>query len=101
MSLASTSSEDDKLQKSKSIDGRLKHFFRKIYVKYNTGIFMFVCTMVLYEYTNSLRNDVCNLFVYINVRIKIYQFYHGNIYIANEGRHVRIIIYFQVVDQSR
>jgi hypothetical protein len=28
----------------------------------NTGMFMFVCTSVLYEYMNSLRNVVCNLF---------------------------------------
>ena len=48
--------------------------------------------MVLYEYMNSLRNDVCDLFVNTHVRIKIYhEFYHCIIYIANEGRHVRII----------
>jgi hypothetical protein len=56
------------------------------------GIFMFACTMVLYEYMNSLRNDVCNLYVNTHVRIKIYrEFYHCIIYIANEGRHVRIM----------
>jgi len=60
--------------------------------KNNMGILIFVCTMVLYEYMNSLRNDVCDLFVNTHVRIKIYrEFYHCIIYIANEGRHVRII----------
>ena len=53
---------------------------------------MFVCTTVLYEYMNSLRKDVCNLFVNTHVRIQIYrEFYLCIIYIANEGRHVRII----------
>ena len=47
--------------------------------------------MVLYEYMNSLGNDVCNLFVNTHEQIKIYrEFYHCIIYIANEGRHVRI-----------
>ena len=51
-----------------------------------------ICATVLYEYTNSLRNDVSNLFVNTHVRVKIYrEFYHCIIYIANEGRHVRII----------
>ena len=51
-----------------------------------------VRTSVLYEYMNSLRNDVCNLFVNTHVRNKMYrEFYHCVIYIANEGRHVRII----------
>ena len=55
------------------------------------SIFMFVCTTVLYEYMNSMRNDVCNLFVNTHVLIKIYGiFYHCIIYIANEGRHVKI-----------
>jgi hypothetical protein len=53
---------------------------------------MFVCTTDLYEYMNSLRKDVCNLFVNTHVRIQIYrEFYLCIIYIANEGRHVRII----------
>ena len=52
---------------------------------------MFVCTKVLYEYMNLLRNDVYNLFVNTHVQIKIYQeFYHGIINIANEGCYVRI-----------
>jgi hypothetical protein len=39
--------------------------------------------MVLYEYTNSLRNEVDDFFVNTHVRIKIYrEFYHGIIYIA-------------------
>ena len=47
----------------------------------------------LYEYMNLLKNDVYNLFVNTHVRIEIYrEFYHGIIYIANEGHHVRIII---------
>ena len=45
---------------------------------------------VLYEFMNLLRNDVYNLIVNTHVRIKIYgEFYHGIIYIANEGRHGR------------
>ena len=53
---------------------------------------MFVCSIVLYEYMNSLRNDVYNLFVNTHVRIKIYrEFYRSIIYTANEERHVRII----------
>jgi hypothetical protein len=52
---------------------------------------MFVCTMALNEYIDSLGNDVCNLFINTHVRIKIYrEFYHCIIHIANEGRHVRI-----------
>jgi hypothetical protein len=61
--------------------------------------------MVLYEYMNSLRNDVCNLYVNTHVRIKIYrEFYHCIIYIANEGRHVRIVksLYsLQIVRKSK
>ena len=53
---------------------------------------MFVCTTVLYEYMNSLRKDVCNLFVNTHARIQIYrEFYLSIIHIANEGRHVRMI----------
>ena len=57
-----------------------------------TRIFMFyICTTVLYEYMNSLGNDVYDLLVNKHVRIKIYQeIYHGIIYIDNEGRHARI-----------
>jgi hypothetical protein len=52
---------------------------------------MFVCTTVLYEYMNSARNDVINLFVNTHVRIKIYrEYYHCIVYIANERIHVRI-----------
>ena len=52
---------------------------------------MFLCTTVQYEYMNLPENDVSNLFVKKQVRIKIYwEFYHGIIYIANEGRHLRI-----------
>ena len=39
---------------------------------------LFVCTMVLYEYMNLIRNDVFSLFVNTHVQLKIYQeFYHG------------------------
>jgi len=39
----------------------------------------------------SLRNDVHKLFGNMQVRIKIYQdFYHG-IYIANQGRHIKML----------
>ena len=66
-------------------------FSENIYVKNNTDIFMFLCTTILYEYMTSLRNDVCNLFTNMHVRIKTYhEFYHYIIHIANEGRHVRI-----------
>ena len=75
-----------------SIDSFLKYVFRKNYMSRNMSrIFMFLCTTVQYEYMNLLRNDVSNLFVKKQVRIKIYwEFYHGIIYIANEGRHLRI-----------
>ena len=50
---------------------------------------MFVCTMVLYEYMKSLRNDLNNLFDNTHEQIEIYrEFYHSMIYIANEGHHV-------------
>ena len=58
-----------------------------------TSIFMFVCTMVLYKYMKSLRNDVHNLSANAHVRRKISQeFYHDivDMYIANEGCHIRI-----------
>ena len=52
---------------------------------------MLVCTTRLYEYRNSHKNDVCNLFVNTHVRIKIYHdFFNGIIYMSNEGRHVII-----------
>ena len=52
---------------------------------------MCICTTVLYEYMNSVRNDVCNLIVNTHVRNKINrEFYHCIIYIANEGRHVTL-----------
>ena len=50
--------------------------------------------MALYEYTSLRRNDIYNLFVNMHVRITIYrEFFHGIIYIANDGRHARIINY--------
>ena len=53
---------------------------------------MLVCITVLYEYMDSLGNYVCNLFVNMHVRIKIYcEFYHCIIYITNEGR-VKLVI---------
>ena len=40
--------------------------------------FLFVCTTVLYEYMNLIRNDVFSLFVNTHVQIKIYrEFYHS------------------------
>ena len=55
---------------------------------------MFVCTTVLYEYMNSPRNYVYNLFINTHMRNKIYrEFYHCIIYIANEARHVRIFLF--------
>jgi hypothetical protein len=44
----------------------------------NAIILMFyICNTVLYEYMNSLRNDVCDLFVNMHERIKICrEFYH-------------------------
>ena len=54
--------------------------------------------MVLYEYMNLLRNDVYDLFVNMHVRIKIYhEFYDCIIYIAKEGRHVRIIKFDKMI----
>jgi hypothetical protein len=62
---------------------------------------MFVCTMVLYECMKSLRNYVNNLFYNTHVRITIYrEFYHSIIYIAKEGRYVRIIFIYVVWCQS-
>ena len=53
---------------------------------------LFVCTTVLYEY-KSRKNYVNNVFDNTRVRININrEFYHGIIYIGNEGRHVRISI---------
>jgi hypothetical protein len=55
---------------------------------------MFICTTVLYEYIKSLGNEMNNLFDNMHVQIKIYQeFYHGIIYIANEGRHIKKCFY--------
>jgi hypothetical protein len=82
------------IYRSQSIDGCLSSIFlrKKIYVKKQYSIFMFVCIMVLYEYMNSPRNDVFNLFVNVHVRIKIYREFHQcMIYIPNEGRHIRIL----------
>ena len=78
-----------------SIDGYLKYFFLKnLYVKKRFENLYVSCTMVLYEYTNLLRNYIYNLFFNTHVRIQIYrEFYHIIIYIANEGRHVRTINY--------
>ena len=51
----------------------------------------YICTTVLYEYLNSLKNDAYDLFVNMQVQIKIYWRF---IYIANEGRYVRILCQF-------
>ena len=64
---------------------------KKYMSRNNSRIFMFVGTTYLYEYMNLLRNYVYNLFVNTHVPIKIdRKLYQGIIYIANEGRHVRI-----------
>jgi hypothetical protein len=56
MSPLSLSPEDDKLQKSKSIDGCLYLFFPKTNICKETIIFMFVCAMVLYS---ILCDNIC------------------------------------------
>ena len=57
----------------------LKAFFlEKIICQEAILEFLCICTSVLYEYMNLLRNDVYNLFVNTHMRIKIYQeFYHS------------------------
>jgi hypothetical protein len=48
---------------------------------------------------NSLRNDAYDLFVITHVQIKIYrEFYHKHVYIAIEGRHVRINFYIPCIN---
>ena len=62
--------------------------------KHFENFYVCIVTTVLYEHMNLLRNYVYNLFFNTHVRIKIYQeFYHSIIYRANEGRHVRIILW--------
>jgi len=52
---------------------------------------IFVCTTVLYKYMKSLRNDIHYLSDNKHVEIKIYpEFYHGIVYIDNDGSHIRI-----------
>ncbi len=47
-------------------------------IRNNTRIFMFVCTMFLHEYMNSLWNGINNMSDNTHVRIKIYfEFYQG------------------------
>ena len=38
-------------------------FWKKCMSRNNSRMYMFVCTTVMYEYTNALRDDVYNLFV--------------------------------------
>jgi hypothetical protein len=58
----------------------------------------FLCLYAPRSCMNSLRKDVCNLFVYTHVRIKIYrELYDCIIYIANEGRHVRMADSFKTI----
>ena len=46
--------------------------------------------------SSSYWNNVNNLFHYMHMLIKIYwEFYHYIIYISDEGRHVRILLYIQ------
>ena len=66
------------------------------------AFFIFLCTMIIYEYMKSLRNDVINLFDNMHVQIKIYQeFFHGIIYIANKGCRVRICVLTWSIPQSQ
>jgi hypothetical protein len=45
----------------------------------------------MYQFIKSLSYDFHNLSENTPVRIKIYgEFYHGIVYIAHEGRHIRI-----------
>ena len=54
----------------------------------------------MYEYMNSPRNDVCNLFVNTHVRIKIYREFYHIIYIANDGSHVEILFNFYILNEN-
>ena len=63
-------------------------------------MYMFVCTKVMYEYMNSLRNAACNLFVNTHVRIKIYREFYHIIYIANDGSRVRILFNFYILNDN-
>jgi cell division protein FtsX len=54
--------EERKINVARSVGSRLTYMSRN-----NTRIAMFVCTTVLYEYMNSLRNNVCNLFINTHV----------------------------------
>ena len=85
-----------KLHKSKLIDGCIEYFFQKKNICKETikAFFMFVCTMVLYEYMKSLRYDANNLLT-THVPIKIYRtFYHSSIHIANEPHQCIFIFQF-------
>ena len=60
-----------------------------IYSGKTIDIFMFLYTTVLYEYMNLLRNDVCS-----SIRMCEFKYivcFMIALFIANEGRHVRII----------
>ena len=48
----------------------------------NSRIFMFVCTTVMYEYTEALMNGVNNLFKITHVRNIIY---HENVMLEEVG----------------
>jgi hypothetical protein len=61
---------------------------------------IFVCTVVLYEYMQSLGNDMHSLSHNTHVQINIYrEFYHWIVYIANEfeGSHIIIFLYSTIV----
>ena len=71
--------------KSKSIYGCLKYLFGKNYRHFY--VFIHHGSVWIHEFTK----EWC-LFVNTHVRIQIYrEFYHRIIYIADEGRHVKII----------
>jgi hypothetical protein len=60
--------------------------------KKNSNTLMFACSTVLYEYMESLMNDILNLSDNTHVQIEIYrEFYHVIVYKAKEGYHIRIL----------
>ena len=59
--------------------------------KQKANISLLVRTTILCKYIISLSNDLHNLSDNTHVRIKIYrEFFHSIVYIANEGRHIKI-----------
>ena len=74
-------------------------FFSRKRIICKTNILKFVCTTVLYKFLKLLRNNVHNLSSYIHVQRKktsgiLSQHCVYIVYIANEGCHIRMLIYF-------